>query len=264
MLGREAHRDHSTAAHGLELGVYTPALKLGTAGQPDEKKAMRQSLKMAGCAALWALGSAAHGQPATGGLVPGLQPYTPPPAPPGVTAPPRGAAGVSPKAPLTSPFASSPAQSAENYMLGPGDKLRIMVFGEDTLTGEFSVSGGGQISFPLIGDVQAGGRSVAQVRASIESALRNGYLKDPRVSAEVLTFRPYYILGEVAKPGEYPYSDGITVTNAVATAGGFSYRADRAFVFLKRTTASKEIKVRLTQELKLLPGDTVRVGERWF
>ena len=80
----------------------------------------------------------------------------------------------------------------------------------------------------------------------------------------MLTFRPYYILGEVAKPGEYPYSDGITVTNAVATAGGFSYRANRNFVYLKRATAAKEVRVKLTQDLKLSPGDTVRVGERWF
>lgn len=219
------------------------------------------------CAALLATVSAglASAQPATGGLVPGLQPYAPPPAPPGAAA--HGGSNpptVGPTAPLTSPPVRASSRSGANYMLGPGDKLRIMVFGEDTLTGEFSVSGGGQISFPLIGDVQAGGRSVAQVRTAIETALRNGYLKDPRVSAEVLTFRPYYILGEVAKPGEYPYSDGITVTNAIATAGGFSYRANRNFIYLKRATATKEVKTKLTEDLKLSPGDTIRVGERWF
>lgn len=230
-------------------------------------KVMGQFKITVACAALLATATVAVAQPATGGLVPGLQPYAPPPAPPGTTAPPHGASAspaVGPTAPLSSAIAPARARSGENYVLGPGDKLRIMVFGEDTLTGEFSVSGGGEISFPLIGDVEAGGRSVAQVRATIETALRNGYLKDPRVSAEVLTFRPYYILGEVAKPGEYPYSDGITVTNAVATAGGFSYRANRNFVYLKRATAAKEVRVKLTQDLKLSPGDTVRVGERWF
>jgi polysaccharide export outer membrane protein len=138
------------------------------------------------------------------------------------------------------------------------------VFGEENLSGEFTVAGNGHVSFPLIGDVQASGQTVRALQLQIVHGLKEGYLKDPRVSAEVLTFRPYYLYGEVTKPGEYPYSDGMTVLNAVATAGGFTYRANQKFVFVKRPGQIKEQRVRLTPELQLAPGETVRIVERFF
>ena len=196
--------------------------------------------------------------------MPGIEPYAPPPVAPR----PGGTRPISSLANGGSssgrPVAAAPPRVGEDYILGPGDKLRISVFGEDNLTGEFSVSGSGQISFPLIGDVQSAGRTVQQVRTAIKEALRNGYLKDPRVSAEVLTFRPYFILGEISRPGEYPYADGITALNAIATAGGFTYRANRKFIFIKRADSSREQRIRLTSGVMLSPGDTARIAERLF
>lgn len=150
------------------------------------------------------------------------------------------------------------------YLLGPRDKLRIIVYGEEGLSGEFFVSGGGKVSFPLIGEVQAAGLTVQAFQNGLQDALRRGYLKDPRVSAEVLTYRPYYILGEVNKPGEYTYSNGLNVLNAVATAGGFTYRAQQNRVYIRRAQEASERAYPLTSELRVSPGDTIRIGERFF
>ena len=149
-------------------------------------------------------------------------------------------------------------------MLGSGDVIRIIVFGEENLSGQFTVAGNGILSFPLIGDLPAAGKTVEAVRDEIADALRNGYVKDPKVSAEVITFRPYFILGEVARPGQYPYSNHITVVNTVATAGGFTYRANQKFAFIKPSDGVDEHKVRLNDQLLLAPGDTVRIAERYF
>lgn len=150
------------------------------------------------------------------------------------------------------------------YKLGSGDKLRVITFGEEDLTGEFFVDGSGKASLPLIGQVQAAGLTIGQFQKEVETALANGYLKDPRVSVEVLTYRPYYILGEVNKPGEYPYSNGLTVMNAVATANGFTYRANDKKVFIKRADANAEKEYPLTSTLLVAPGDTIRIAERYF
>ena len=158
----------------------------------------------------------------------------------------------------------APSAAPYDYVLGPGDKLRVIVFGEESLTGEFFVAGNGTLAFPLIGQVQAAGKTVSQLQDIITAQLSNGYLKDPKVSAQVELFRPYFILGEVAKPGEFPYVDGMTVMNAVATAGGFTYRANQKYVMLKKAKEAKPEKVRLTDQLELAPGDTVRVIERFF
>ena len=150
------------------------------------------------------------------------------------------------------------------YHLGAGDKLRVIVFGEESLTGEFFVSGGGKISFPLIGEVEVLGKTIPEIQALIEAKLADGYLKMPKVSAEVLNYRPFYILGEVMKPGEYPYTNGLTVLNAVATASGFTYRADKRKVFIRRASTKEEISEALTPTTLVAPGDTIRIGERLF
>jgi polysaccharide export outer membrane protein len=161
--------------------------------------------------------------------------------------------------------APSPIAGQAEYRLGTGDKLKISVFGEETLSGEFVISGGpGTISFPLIGDVKAAGLTLTELRSAIESELKPDYLKDPHVSIEVLNYRPFYILGEVAKPGEYPYSNGLTVLNAVATANGFTDRANTRNVYIKRAGASSELQMRLDATTLVEPGDTVRIGERFF
>jgi len=157
-----------------------------------------------------------------------------------------------------------PVSAAPAYKLGAGDKLRITTFDEPSLTGEFTVGDGGVLPFPLLGQVQAGGLTVAELRQSLASALSQGYLKDPRVSVEVLNYRPYYILGEVSKPGEYPYADGLTVLNAVAAASGFTYRANTKRVYIKPAGGDRELSVPLTATVPVQPGDTVRIGERYF
>lgn len=157
-----------------------------------------------------------------------------------------------------------PPQEVEEYRLGSGDKLRINVFGEDALSGEFVVNDAGQVSFPLIGTINAAGLTVPQLQRAIEAKLADGYVKQPRVAAEVLNYRPFFILGEVNKPGEYPYSVGMTVVNAVARAEGFTYRADKRNVYIKRSGSEKEEEFRLTTTLKVQPGDTIRIKERFF
>jgi protein involved in polysaccharide export with SLBB domain len=151
------------------------------------------------------------------------------------------------------------------YRLGANDKIRVITFGEDSLTGEFFIGGSGKVSLPLIGEVQAAGLSISQFQKEVETALKQGeFLKDPHVSVEVLTYRPFYILGEVNKPGEYPYSNGLTVLNAVATANGFTYRANDKKVFIKRQDANQEQEFPLTTQLLVAPGDTIRIAERYF
>jgi protein involved in polysaccharide export with SLBB domain len=181
-----------------------------------------------------------------------------------ICAPAQGAAAPQSGASEPSAASASPNGTAPDYILGAGDNLRISVFGEESLTGQFTVAGNGNVSFPLIGDVQAAGKTVEQLRVEIASALADGYIREPKVSAEVITFRPYYILGEVEKPGQYPYSSGISVMNAIATAGGFTYRANEHDVFIKRANETVEHKVHLNDTLELSPGDTLRVGERYF
>lgn len=166
------------------------------------------------------------------------------------------------------PGAQALAQTAPaatgDYRLGSGDRLRIIVFGEENLTGEFAVGGSGELAFPLIGSVPAAGRTVAELESAIRAKLSDGYLRDPRVSAEVLTYRPFFILGEVNKPGEYQYRAGLTLLNAVATAGGFTYRANQRKVLVRRAGADKEQEVTVDAATPVSPGDTIRVRERFF
>jgi protein involved in polysaccharide export with SLBB domain len=153
----------------------------------------------------------------------------------------------------------------ENYKLGADDKVRIIVYNEPNLTGEYLVNSAGMISFPLIGDVQALDRSTEEVRKEIEDKLANGYLRAPQVSIDVLTYRPFFILGEVNKPGDYPYSNGLTVLRAVATANGFTYRADKNHVYIKHPGEVKEVRFDIRRDdIPVKPGDTLRIGERYF
>lgn len=162
--------------------------------------------------------------------------------------------------------ATSPSsdRSSVNYLLGVADKIRVIVYNEPSLSGEFIVGDNGSLSLPLIGEVAAKGRSQKAVTEDIQERLADGYLKQPKVSLDVLTYRPFYILGEVAKPGEYPYSSNLTIMNAIARAEGFTYRANKGKVFLKRAGEKEEKTIKLTPSLEVLPGDTVRIGERYF
>jgi protein involved in polysaccharide export with SLBB domain len=150
------------------------------------------------------------------------------------------------------------------YKLGSGDKIRLIVFGETELSGEFVVSGAGTLSLPLIGEVSASGTTATQLQQTIATAFSQGYLKDPKVNIEVLNFRPFYILGEVGKPGEYPFSNGLTVVNAVARAEGYTYRADTRKVYIRHANNVKEVVLPLTSSVMVAPGDTIRIAERYF
>jgi len=152
----------------------------------------------------------------------------------------------------------------EEYRLGTGDKVRILVFNEPTLSGEFMVNSGGALSLPLIGDVSAAGKTTNSLQGQIEAGLGNGYLREPKVSIDVLSFRPFFILGEVSKPGEYPFSSSLTILNAVATAEGFTYRAEKRFAYIRREGEREERRYKISPDLRIQPGDTIRVGERYF
>ncbi len=152
------------------------------------------------------------------------------------------------------------------YRLASGDRLNITVFGEEALSREYVITSAGDLSFPLLGDLPAAGRTPAEVRSAITSGLSSGYLNDPRVNVEVLNFRPIYILGEVSKPGEYPYSTDLTIEQAVALSGGYTYRADKRRVFIRRVGTGEQRTYELSADAPVYvsPGDTIRVGERYF
>jgi len=166
-----------------------------------------------------------------------------------------------------SAFADPPAATTEDvatdYRLGPGDQLRITVFGEPDLTGTYQVGSQGSIAYPLVGEVQANGLTIPDFTDRLRTALLT-YIRAPNVSVEVANYRPFFILGEVQHPGTYPYSASLTVQNAVATAGGFTYRANKGRVFIRHANEQDEHPYRLTTSTPVMPGDTVRIGERFF
>jgi len=156
------------------------------------------------------------------------------------------------------------AQDAD-YRLAVGDRVKVTVFGQDDLSGEFDVGGSGDIVMPLIREVPARDRTVAQLQAAIVAALSPAYIKSPRVSVDVLSYRPVYIYGEVTTPGGYPYASGMTVVNAVAVAGGFTYRARKSKITIQREKDGGDV-VRVAAELDtpVQPGDVIEVPERFF
>lgn len=177
-------------------------------------------------------------------------------------------AGVATSAPAMAPDSSGRTATVSDpeYVLGADDKVHITVFGEDHLTGDYSVTSGGVISFPLIGNVPAAGRNLSAVQEEIRARLASGYLRDPKVALEVATFRSLYVLGEVNKPGEYPFRTNLTLEQAVATAGGFTYRASKKKIYLRHAGEQTKTRVGVDGEsvVMLRPGDTVSVGERFF
>jgi polysaccharide export outer membrane protein len=151
--------------------------------------------------------------------------------------------------------------SDDSYHLGTGDKVRVTVYQETDLSGDFAVDSSGQIQLPLVGQVKAAGLTIHEFVAEVTTALSGGSLKDPKVSVEVLNFRPFYIMGEVNKPGEYPYENGLTVLGAAALAGGFTYRAEDSKVYVRHSNGTEE---RVPPTTQIGPGDVVRVTERFF
>jgi polysaccharide export outer membrane protein len=156
------------------------------------------------------------------------------------------------------------AASDEPYRLDAGDRLRIVVYGQDGLTNTYAVDAGGSITMPLIGAVPARGLTPIQLAAAVTARLKKGYLREPYVAAEVETYRPFFILGEVTAPGQYPYVPNMTIESAVAIAGGFTPRAQRASIKLTRMGEAGTVQAVVPPGTLLKPGDTVVVAERWF
>ncbi|GKQ55459.1 polysaccharide biosynthesis/export family protein [Bradyrhizobium sp. Ce-3] len=172
---------------------------------------------------------------------------------------------AAPAAPVV--YAAAPGGPAgydNSYHLGPGDKLRVVVYGQEGLTNSYAIDAAGAITMPLIGSVPARGRTPAGLAGEISARLRNGFIREPSVAVEIESYRPFFILGEVQAPGQYPYVPNMTVESAVAIAGGFSPRARRDSVTLTHTDASGAGRFVVPMGTPMSPGDTVLVGERWF
>jgi len=165
---------------------------------------------------------------------------------------------------LTGTGNGSSDRAPSDYRLGPNDRTRIIVYGQPNLTGEFVLDGSGNLAFPLIGNVPASGMTPTELQRAIAAKLDPDYLHNPSVSVEVASRRPFYVVGEVQKPGSYPYVTDMTVLNAVATAGGQTYRANMGRFYVKRVVDGQTVRIASTQESRLQPGDTVIVRERYF
>ena len=150
------------------------------------------------------------------------------------------------------------------YVLGPGDRLRIKVYNEPELTGEYEVNSSGFVSLPLVGQIKASGTTTSQLERAIVAKMQGQISQDPKVNVEIAAYAPFYIYGEVKKAGEYPYRPGLTLADAVATAGGLTYRANEHRIYLRRAGSSLEQMVSLDMRLRVYPGDNIRVDERIF
>lgn len=162
------------------------------------------------------------------------------------------------------PGETTAAAANSAYTLDSGDKLRVVVFGQDGLTNSYGVDAAGSITMPLIGAVRARGLTAAELSAAITARLREGFIREPHVAVEVESYRPFFILGEVSFPGQYPYVANMTVETAVAIAGGFSPRALRSEVQLSRTMHGQIVRSTVPVTMQVRPGDTINVSERWF
>lgn len=156
------------------------------------------------------------------------------------------------------------AQINAPYQLASGDRVRVIVFGQDSLSNSFSVDPAGNISMPLIGLVKAYGLTTAELEREIAARLRNGYIRDPRVSVEVEAFRPFFVLGEVQTAGQYPYVSGLTIQSAVAIAGGFSPRGYQAGADVTRMVNGRLVTAWEPLTFPIRPGDTLTIRERFF
>ena len=163
-------------------------------------------------------------------------------------------------------YAPAPAYNNGNadYRLGSGDKVKVTVFGETDLGGDYQVDATGVLRMPMIGQVKAGGLTAHDVEANIRAALADGYLNDPRVAVEITTYRPFYIVGQVQKPGEYPFANGMTAATAVAVAGGFTPKAVDSVIYIRHLGDSTEYKLAATDGTHIAPGDTIRVDSTAF
>jgi polysaccharide biosynthesis/export protein len=250
----------------LPIIVAMAALALSGCMRPSAPIAVVQAPPVAVVQPPLALDAMAYGQP-----------YRPAP----VVADPAGGGAISALlrgmarpsrtyAPAPAAYAAAPvpmpvsASYDAPYYLDAGDRLRVVVYGQEGLTNIYAIDAGGSITMPLIGTIPARGRTPGQLASDITASLRNGFIREPSVAVEIEAYRPFFILGEVLAPGLYPYVPNMTVESAVAIAGGFSPRARRDRVTLTHTDASGSARFVAPLGTPIGPGDTVMVGERWF
>jgi polysaccharide biosynthesis/export protein len=162
------------------------------------------------------------------------------------------------------PPAYVPVVAPPDYTLDSGDRLRVVVFGQEGLTNAYLVDAAGLIDVPLIGPVVARGATTEELSYRIAAKLRNGFIREPHVAVEVVAYRPFFILGEVTAPGQYPYVPRMTAETAVAIAGGFTPRAFRRNLIVDRLVAGRIVRMSVPPSFPIRPGDTVNVQERWF
>jgi protein involved in polysaccharide export with SLBB domain len=172
-----------------------------------------------------------------------------------------GCAGVEPGGPVVVVDGREHMGTEEAYRLGTGDRVRMLVYNEPKLSGEFDVDGSGYAALPLIGEVEVRGLTLREFEARVQERLSN-YLVDPRVSAEVTNFRPFYVIGDVNSPGRLPYAEGLTVQNAIARAGGYTVWADQTRVIIDREGRDELLEARDLRRFRVMPGDTIRVPQR--
>jgi polysaccharide export outer membrane protein len=154
--------------------------------------------------------------------------------------------------------------SLGSYSLGPNDQVHVTVYNEATITGDYVVDGAGFVAIPVAGRIRAAGLTTEQLERRITSKLNGGILKDARVTVQVGNYAPFYIRGEVKKPGEFPYKPGLTLGDAVALAGGYTYRADESRAFVRPAGSNAEITRPLGVDPPITPGDNIRIPERFF
>jgi polysaccharide biosynthesis/export protein len=150
------------------------------------------------------------------------------------------------------------------YHLGPGDHVRIKVYNDDSVSGDYAVGSNGHISIPLVGDVEAAGLTTRQLEQTIVKRMQGKIARDPKINVEIIAYAPFYIYGEVQKAGEYPFRPGLTVADAVATAGGLTYRANEDRIYVRHAGATGEREVTLETPTRIFPGDNIHVAERMF
>ena len=160
----------------------------------------------------------------------------------------------------TTPAPGSPVE----LRLAPGDKLRVIVYGEDKVSGDFQIDNAGYLSLPLAGTIKGAGLTKSEMERDITIALKSQYLRNPKVTVDVVSYRPFYVLGEVKTPGEYPFRSGLNVLSAIAIAGGATYRANNSKVTIQRFGEAEATEVPQSTSVLVMPGDVVRVPERFF
>lgn len=161
-------------------------------------------------------------------------------------------------------FVASARPTDAEARLRPGDRVQVTVFGEEGLTGSYDVMSSGALRLPLAGSVPAAGQSARELEAAIGAALRKTYLRDPKVTVAIVSQRPFYVLGEVEKPGEYPYREGLNLWRALAVAGGQTYRASTGSVLIQHAGDPGLAELDTSRDIAIQPGDLIRVPERWF